>query len=38
MSEEVILRYIFYANIVIVGIMHIGTLVAIYLKIKKRGW
>ena len=38
MSEEVILRYMVYTDIVIVGTMYIATLVAIYLKIKKRGW
>ena len=38
MSEEVILLYMVYIDIGIVGIMYIATLVAIYLKIKKRGW
>jgi len=38
MSEEIILRYIFCIDIVIVGVIQIGALVAMYLKIKKRGW
>ena len=38
MGEKVILLYMVYTDIGIVGIMYIVTFVAIYLKIKKRGW